>query len=164
MFLLYPAPFRTISDRSIIPLSIYILFPSPSCDLCVVYSLVPSLVCFFSLNINYSCPQHLCPLPQLFCLFRSLLHARNKDLVQGEGATHKLKPRPYPLAPPTPSDHSSHLPPPPKPSMTSLPYSAISYPSRTSPHPSLAHPVTYLLLSVMFQIGTCPHQSCLDTS
>jgi len=133
MFLLYPVPFRTLSDCSIIPLSIYILFPSPSCDLYVVYSLVPSLVCFFSLNINYGCPQHFCLLPLLFCLFRSLLHARNKDPVQSEGATHKLKPRPYPLAPLTRSNHSSHLPPPPKPSTTSLPYSATSYPSRTSP-------------------------------
>ena len=132
MFLLYPVPFRTLSDRSIIPLSIYILFPSPGCDLCVVYSLVPLLVCFFSLNINYG-PQHFCLLPLLFCPFRSLLHTRNKDPVQSEGTTHKLKPHPYLLAPPTPSDHSSlHLLPPPKPSMTSLSYSATSYPSRTS--------------------------------
>ena len=132
MFLLYPAPFRTLSDCSIIPLSIYILFPSPGCDLCVVYSLVPLLVCFFSLNINYGCPQHFCLLPQLFCPFRSLLHAQNKDLVQSKGATHKLKPRPYPLAPLTPSNHFSHLPTPLKPSTTSLSYSATSYPSRTS--------------------------------
>jgi len=133
MFLLYPVPFCTLSDHSIIPLSIYILFPSPSCDLCVVYSLVPSLVCFFSLNINYSCSQHFCLLPLLFCPFRPLLHARNKDPVQSKGVTHKLKPCPYLLAPPTTSNHSSHLPPPPKPSKTSLPYSATSYSSRTSP-------------------------------
>jgi len=65
---------------------------------------------------------------QLFCLFRSLLHTRNKDLVQSEGAPHKLKPHSYPLAPLTPSDHSSHLLPPLKPSMTPLPYSTTPEP------------------------------------
>ena len=163
MFLLYPAPFRTLSDCSIILLSIYILFPSPSCDLCVVYSLVPLLVCFFSLNINYGCPQHFCPLPQLFCPFRSLLHTRNKDPVQSEGATHKLKPCPYPLAPPTPSDHSSHLPPPPKPSTTSLPYSATFYPSRTSPTCRLHAPwqkETNGKLHSYANTGSTNHWSC----